>query len=188
MRSGERLLRKYPQVRSCHGGDKRGPLMGPYDAHVRARRSAHLATVREALRPRSEERYAGCSGHLEAASRPEMRFVPQKSVLQQDMQMLHRIRSRPVANRTQLGNQIRGLLAEYGLIVPLHLSQLRKHMQELISAPHPELTAFAQDLFAELYEELCSLYERIAGIEKRIHDAFNADESCQRIADIEGVG
>jgi transposase len=50
----------------------------------------------------------------EAASRPEMRFVPQKSIAQQDMQMLHRIRSRLVGNRTQLGNQIRGLLAEYG--------------------------------------------------------------------------
>lgn len=57
----------------------------------------------------------------EAASRPEMRFVPQKSISQQDMQMLHRIRSRLVSNRTQLGNQIRGLLAEYGIIVPLHL-------------------------------------------------------------------
>jgi transposase len=37
-----------------------------------------------------------------------------------------RIRSRLIANRTQVGNQIRGLLAEYGIVVPLHLSQLRK--------------------------------------------------------------
>ena len=73
----------------------------------------------------------------EAASRPEMRFVPQKSVQQQDMQMLHRIRSRLVGNCTQLGNQIRGLLAEYGIIVPLHLSQLRKQLIELTSEPHP---------------------------------------------------
>jgi transposase len=63
----------------------------------------------------------------EAASRPEMRFVPQKSIQQQDMQMLHRIRSRLVGNRTQLSNQIRALLAEYGIVVPLHLSYLRKH-------------------------------------------------------------
>ena len=48
----------------------------------------------------------------EAISRPEMNFVPRKSVEQQDLQALHRIRSRLVGSRTQLGNQIRGLLAE----------------------------------------------------------------------------
>jgi transposase len=81
----------------------------------------------------------------EAASRPEMRFVPQKSIEQRDMQMLHRIRSRLVGTRTQLGNQIRGLLAEYG-IIPLHLSHLRKQLVELTSEPDVQLTAFAQEL------------------------------------------
>jgi len=61
----------------------------------------------------------------EVVSRPEMRFVPQKSVEQQDLQALHRIRSRLIGCRTQLGNQICGLLAEYGVILPLHLSQIR---------------------------------------------------------------
>jgi len=45
----------------------------------------------------------------EAIGRPEMRFVPQKSIEQQDLQALHRIRSRLIGNRTQLGNQIRGI-------------------------------------------------------------------------------
>jgi transposase len=124
----------------------------------------------------------------EAASRPEMRFVPQKSITQQDMQMLHRIRSRLVANRTQLGNQIRGLLAEYGIIVPLHLHQLRRKLVELTSEPHPELTAFAQELFASLYAELHSIDEQIMAMEQRIQQAFQRDEACQKIADVEGVG
>src|ERR1700761_7864851 len=93
----------------------------------------------------------------EADSRPAMRFVPQKSIPQQDMQMLHRIRSRLVGNRTQLGNQIRGLRAEYGIIVPLHLHQLRRKMIELTSEPQAELTVFAQELFESLYAELCSI-------------------------------
>ena len=122
----------------------------------------------------------------EAASRPEMRFVPQKSIAQQDMQMLHRIRSRLIANRTQVGNQIRGLLAEYGIIVPLHLSQLRKHVHALRTEPQPQLTAFAQDLFAELYEELCHLDDRVRAMEERIQEAFRADEGCRRIAQVEG--
>src|SRR5438477_5647252 len=58
----------------------------------------------------------------EAVSRPSMRFVPSKSIEQQDLQALHRIRSRMIGSRTQLGNQIRGLLAEYGIVLPLHLS------------------------------------------------------------------
>ena len=99
----------------------------------------------------------------EAASRPEMRFVPQKSIQQQDMQMLHRIRSRLVGNRTQLGNQIRGSLAEYGIIVPLHLSRLRKHLVELTNEPHAQLTSFAQELFASLYEELRRSKDRRGG-------------------------
>jgi transposase len=124
----------------------------------------------------------------EAASRPEMRFVPQKSIQQQDMQMLHRIRSRLVGNRTQLGNQIRGLLAEYGIIVPLHLSQLRKQLIELTSEPHPQLTAFAQQLFASLYEELRHIDEQIVAMEKRIQEAFQREEACQKIGKVEGVG
>lgn len=114
--------------------------------------------------------------------------MPQKLVAQQDMQMLHRIRSRLVGNRTQLGNQIRGLLAEYGIVIPLHLSQLRRYLIELTSQPHAQLTPFAQELFVSQYEELCSLDERIASMEKRIQDAFHREEACQRIAQVEGVG
>jgi transposase len=54
----------------------------------------------------------------EAVSRPHMRFVPVKSVEQQDIQSLHRVRSRLISSRTQLANQIRGLLTEYGIVLP----------------------------------------------------------------------
>jgi transposase len=53
----------------------------------------------------------------EAVSRPQMRFVPRKTIEQQDLQALHRIRSRLIGTRTQIGNQIRGLLAEYGIVL-----------------------------------------------------------------------
>ena len=54
----------------------------------------------------------------EAVTGPHMRFVPQKSVEHQNLQRLHRVRSRLVASRTQLINQIRGLVAEYGIVLP----------------------------------------------------------------------
>lgn len=124
----------------------------------------------------------------EAVSRPEMRFVPQKSIAQQDLQALHRIRSRLIGSRTQLGNQIRGLLAEYGIILPLHLSEVRKQLPELFSEDHPLLTSFSRELFASLYEELCALDERIQAMEQRIQRVFANNEQCQKLAAIEGVG
>lgn len=124
----------------------------------------------------------------EAVSRPEMRFVSQKSIEQQDLQALHRNRSRLLGNRTQLGNQIRGLLAEYGIIVPLHLSQLRLHLSALLDGPHPQLTSFAQELFASLYEELCAIDDRVEAMQVRISRVFASHEACQKIAEVEGVG
>jgi transposase len=124
----------------------------------------------------------------EAVSRPEMRFVPQKSIELQDLQALHRIRSRLLGSRTQLGNQIRGLLAEYGIIVPLHLSQLRLHLSALLDGPHPQLTSFAQELFASLYEELCAIDDRVEAMQARISRVFADHEACQKIAEVEGVG
>ncbi len=97
-----------------------------------------------------------------------MRFVPQKSIEQQDLNALHRIRSGLLGNRTQLGNQIRGLLAEHGIIVPLHLSQLRLHLVGLLDEPHPQLTPWAQKLFRSLYEELCAVDQRIEAMQLRI--------------------
>lgn len=93
---------------------------------IRSRRSTDGAAVRQALREVEQERCSRRRAICEAVGRPNMRFVPAKSVEQQDMQALHRIRSRLIGNRTQLSNQVRGLLAEYGIVLPQRLSQLRK--------------------------------------------------------------
>lgn len=128
------------------------------------------------------------AGICEAVRRPEMRFVPQKSVEQQDLQALHRIRSRLIGCRTQLGNQIRGLLAEYGIVLPLHLSHLRTQLPSIFSDEHDLLTSFSRELFASLYEELCALDQRIGAIDERIQRVFARTEQCQKLAAIEGVG
>jgi transposase len=58
--------------------------------------------------------------------RPTMRIVALKSLEQQDLLALHRIRARLVEQRTGLCNQIRGLLAEYGIVLPQAISRLRR--------------------------------------------------------------
>ena len=62
----------------------------------------------------------------EAVSRPSMRFVSIKSVAQQDLQSIHRIRSEHVKSRTAKVNQIRGLVAEYGIVASVGINQIRR--------------------------------------------------------------
>ena len=62
----------------------------------------------------------------EAMSRPHMRFVAVKTVEQQDIQAVHRIRAELTKQRTAKANQIRGLVAEYGLVAPKELLHLRR--------------------------------------------------------------
>jgi transposase len=63
----------------------------------------------------------------EASQRPGIKAVPIKTVAQQDIQSLHRLRERCVSQRTSLSNQTRGLLSEYGIVFPAGLNRLNKH-------------------------------------------------------------
>ena len=98
----------------------------------------------------------------EAVTRPNMRFVPQKSIEQQDLQCLHRVRSRLVSCRTQLINQVRGLLAEYGIVLPQHPGQVRSGLPAVLEDAENQLTGFGRELFRNLYEELAQLDEKFA--------------------------
>ena len=124
----------------------------------------------------------------EAVTRPQMRFVPQKSVEQQDLQCLHRVRSRLVACRTQLINQIRGLLAEYGIVLPQHPGQVRRGLPTVLEDAENQLTRGGRELFQSLYEELAELDAKITAADSRIQIAFQNTPSCRRIAAVEGVG
>ena len=62
----------------------------------------------------------------EAMARPGMRCVPVKTVEQQDIQAMHRVRASLVEQRGAKANQIRGLVAEYGLVAPRELLHLRR--------------------------------------------------------------
>ena len=123
----------------------------------------------------------------EAVTRPHMRFVPQKSVEQHDLQCLHLVRSRLVGCRTQLINQIRGLLAEYGIVLPQHPGQVRRGLPAVLEDAENQLTGASRELFRSLYEELAELDEKIAAADNRIKFAFQNTPNCQRIAAVEGV-
>ena len=124
----------------------------------------------------------------EAASRPTMRFVHPKTPMQQDIQLLHRVRSRLVAQRTALVNQTRGLLAEYGLVIPLGIGQLRNQLPLILEDAENELSVAARQAFHLLYKELVELDERVISAKKAIEDISREHEACTRLMTIPGVG
>jgi transposase len=63
------------------------------------------------------------------------------------------VRSLLISSRTQQADQIRGLLSEYGIVLPEHISQLRRGLPIILEDATNELTAFSRRLFASLYEE-----------------------------------
>ncbi|WP_298938601.1 IS110 family transposase [uncultured Ruegeria sp.] len=124
----------------------------------------------------------------EAIGRPSMRFVPAKSAEQLEIQAVHRIRQRLVSDRTRLVNQIRGLLAEHGIIVARDISRIRRTLSQIADGVDHMLGAMLVELVCDVHEELNELDQRIAAYTKRIRDLFRSNEMCQRIGRIEGIG
>ena len=124
----------------------------------------------------------------EAVQRPNMRFVPIKETWQQDIQTLHRARQRLIENKTALSNSIRGLLMEYGEIIPQGFRNLKNHIHLILADSENELSDFARRQFSKLYDEFIAIEKEIAECDKEINIIHANDERCQRIATIPGVG
>lgn len=124
----------------------------------------------------------------EAVTRSNMRFVPVKQIKQQDMQSLHRMRSQVIKNRTALCNQIRGLLAEYGIIISKQIQNVRTQLPTIVDDKENELSEFSRGLFLELYDDFVSLDKRIAEYDNKLNALFEQSEECKRIGKIPGIG
>lgn len=124
----------------------------------------------------------------EAVRRPNMRFVSMKSIEQQDIQALHRYRQRLVQGRTALVNQTRGLLTEYGIIIPQGIGCIRTKLPQILEDTANELSGLSREIFGKLYEELCEWDQKIKMLDKRITFICQQSENCQRLAKIAGIG
>lgn len=132
--------------------------------------------------------YNDAEAIAEAAQRPTMRFVPIKSVAQQDVQNFHRQRERIKKERNALANQARGLLAEYGLTIQKGIRAVRQSLPDILEDAENGLTPLARELFAELYDELVGLNQRFDACEQRINQINQGNEICQRLDGILGIG
>jgi transposase len=124
----------------------------------------------------------------EAVQRPNMRFVPIKSVEQQDLQSLHRIRSMVIANRTAQINQIRGFLLEHGIVLPKGASYVRNHLPEILENTENKLTVEMRGLLGQLLDELAHMDERIVGYKDKIEAISQQHDACRLLKTIPGIG
>ena len=124
----------------------------------------------------------------EAVARPTMRFVAIKTIEQQDIQAVHRIRSELVQQRTAKGNQIRGLLSEYGLVMGQRIEVLRKALPLLLEDAENGLTIDFRTLLEGLQQDLITLDERVDEMDKKIRLLASSNEDAKRLQQIPGIG
>jgi transposase len=124
----------------------------------------------------------------EAITRPTMRFVPIKRVEQQDLQALHRVRERLMKARTALVNEIRGLLSEYGIVLPQSVAKFRALIVEKLEDEQAKLTVLSMEVFWHLYDEFLALEKRLAYYDEKLATIGQAHPACQRLQTIPGIG
>jgi transposase len=124
----------------------------------------------------------------EAVSRPQMRFVPIKTVEQQAVLTVHRARELLVTERTAVANQIGGLLLEYGIAIAAGLQRLRRELPTALNAADDILPTLARRVVTELQGRLQELEERITSHDQQIAQLARQSEPAQRLRQVEGVG
>jgi transposase len=124
----------------------------------------------------------------EAVGRPNMRFVPIKNTEQQALLGLHRARQGFVAARTAQANQIRGLLAEFGLVIPAGIRHIERKLPEFLEDAENELPSPSRALFARLLEHFRVLDRQVEELEREINAWHREDSASRRLQAIPGIG
>lgn len=124
----------------------------------------------------------------EAVHRPGLHFVAIKTIDQQDLQALHRMRERSIQSRTASANQLRGLLAENGITVPQGIHHVRKRIPELLEDSENSLSSLFRRLLSQGYEQLCQLDQHISEYSKEIEQLAKQNDACKRLQTIPGFG
>lgn len=124
----------------------------------------------------------------EAVTRPNMRFVPIKNIEQQAVLALHRVRQGFVRARTAQANQIRGLLGEFGLIVPQGIGYIASRVPELIEDAAIELPGSFRVLVQRLLDHLKDLGRQVEELETQIQAWHRASDLSSKLAQVPGIG
>jgi transposase len=165
-------------------------------AHHWARRLSGLGHTVKLIAPQFVKPYVktnkndarDAEGICEAVSRPNMRFVPMKTVEQQATLALHRARQGFVTARTAQSNQLRGLLSEFGIVMPKGTSTLKRQMPEIIEDAENGLPHTSRELFTRLFAHFKELDRQVAELEQQIKACHLENSSSRRLEAIPGIG
>jgi transposase len=168
-------------------------------AHHWARRLVELGLVPRLMSAQLVEPYRsqGATGKndandaaaiCEAASRPSMRFVPVKSVEQQSMLCVHRLREGIKAERTACINRIRGLLAEFGLAFAQGPEALRRVLDDVLEDASNEMNTLARLVIQRAQSQWRELDEHLAWCDQRIAQHARDNPQVKACAQLMGIG
>jgi transposase len=165
-------------------------------AHFWARKLLELGHTVKLIAPQFVKPYvktnkndaADAEAICEAVGRPNMRFVPIKNTDQQALLGLHRARQGFVAMRTAQANQIRGLLTEFGLVIPVGIRCIERKVPEFVEDAENGLSGASRALFARLLENFRQLDRQVEELEREINAWHREDSASQRLQAIPGIG
>lgn len=124
----------------------------------------------------------------EAASRPNMHFIPAKTTVQQGLLCVHRLREGLKEERTACINRIRGMLAEFGLVVAKSPDKLTENLTGLLEDASNDLSGVARLVIQEAYAHWKEIDERIKWCDQRINAHVKDDAQAKVAKDLIGVG
>jgi len=124
----------------------------------------------------------------EAAVRPNLKVAPIKSLDQQGLQSIQRSRELLVQERTALSNHIRGLLFEFGIVMPKGFATLHARIPEILEDGENEVPHIFRSTLQLMYRRLLALKEDLDVLTRQIEQLVQANDACKRLLDIEGVG
>lgn len=165
-------------------------------AHHWARKLSALGHTVKLMAPQFVKPYvktnkndaADAEAICESVSRPNMRFVPGKTTESQALLAVHRARQGFVKARTAQANQIRGLLSEFGIVIPQGISHIAKRLPSILEDADNELPDMMRPLMARLAAHLRILDREAGELEAQIQVWHRQNAESRRLAQIPGIG
>jgi transposase len=124
----------------------------------------------------------------EAAGRPRMRFVPVKTEQQQAVLIVHRLRAATVIEHTRTINQMRGLLAEFGIIAPQGAAAFKERWLKLRLDQADSIPPLAWQTLDACYEQLLALHQKVLAFDRQIKQFVREDARAAHLAQVNGIG
>jgi len=170
-------------MEACSGAHHWARLFRQYGHTVRLMAPKFVTPYRMSGK-RGKNDAADAAAICEAVTRPNMRFVPVKEEHQQIILCLHRTRQGFVEERTALYNRLRGLIAEFGVVLPQRIACLRRDIGEHLE----DLPGYANQCVGDLLAHADRLDERIAEYDRAIAQAARDDARSKRLMQLPGIG